>query len=237
MALRTKLDVGRLSAAVSRPGIDPRLWLTLATVKDVAYDAEFGMYADVQFLPEGDFQTCYIGSEYAGDDFGMFFPPKVDDIVLVAVPEGQPGNGCVLIKRLWHATAKPPAEMGDSTTPEETDASSDPVLVVEANRTLKIIARGGANVRLEVADAGKVQIAATGAAQIEVTGESAIIVNSPDVRIGDTAGNPIARVGDIVAGMLPSMTTVAGPVTAVPTTPGTIAFVGQIASGKQTVKA
>ena len=246
--VRSGIDVGRLAAAVSRPGIDPRLWLTLAIVQDVAIDTEQGIFADVQFIPDGDEETCLVGSEYAGAGFGTFIPPKVDDIVLVAVPYGDVGTGPIIITRIWNGANPPSTDFKAETEIEEGDVTSDPTTVVEPQRTYKIIAKEDATIRLEVDGSGKIEIAATGQAQVEITGDAAVIVNSPDVRLGVTAGNPVARVGDIVISTVPALAvTIPPPVgltipvlpvaPAVPTPTLGSTAVGQITSGAQSVKA
>lgn len=239
---RSTIDIGRLSAALSRPGIDTTLWLSLAQVTDVGFDGEEGgMFADVVLLPDQDEETCLIGSGYAGDGFGSFVPPKVGDLVLVAVPNGDVGIGPIIISRIWHGTAKPPTEFGDPDTDEPTDATQNPTTVVEPQRTLRVVARDDASLKIEVSGSGKVQIEAKGQAQVEITGEAAVIINSPDVRIGPTAGAQIARVGDMVTVVVPSLLdSTAGPV--VPQNPllatgtGYLA-VGQISSGATGAKA
>jgi hypothetical protein len=238
--VRKSVDIGRLSDAVSRPGIDPRVWLTFARVEEVGFDSEQGVFADVAVLPEGDKETCLIASSYAGSGFGTFVPPKVGDIVLVAVPGGDPGSGPVIIARIFSGTAPPPSQFQDSSGEPE-DATTDPTTVVEPQRTLKVVANDGANVRLEISGSGKVQVAATGSAQIEVTGESTIIVNSPDVRLGATAGTGVARVGDIVVSTVPPLvdSVTSAPIILNPVPAGIPGYtaVGQITSGASGVKA
>jgi microcystin-dependent protein len=244
--VRSSIDVGRLGKSVSRPGIDPRLWLTLAIIEDVAYDPEEGMFADVQFLPDGDYETCLIGSDYAGDGYGTFTPPKVGDLVLVAVPSGDVGIGPIVVARLFSGEAPPPPEFQNEAGSDETDAATGPTTVVEPAQVLKIVAKEGATIRFEVDGSGKVEIAATGAAQVEVTGENAVTINSPDVRLGDTAGNGIARIGDLVIGATPAMQVGPGPAagsTVIPVPPLLptallgVQISGQITSGKSSVKA
>lgn len=239
---RSSVDAARLSNLVARPGIDPRVWIMRAVVLDVAFDAEHGMFADVQYM-NGDKDTCLVGSGYAGNDYGTFVPPEINDIVLVAVPMGDPGEGPVMFARLWSGSERPPREFGDESTSEPTDATKDPTTVVRPGRTLRVVARDGANVRFEVSGSGKVEIRATGQATVEVHAESAVIIDSPDVRLGKTPGQPVARVGDLVAITLPPMVVpivgTAGitPVisAAVPPLP-TLQAVGQIVSGAGSVK-
>jgi hypothetical protein len=76
---------------------------------------------------------------------------------------------------------------------------------------------------------------------IESTGP--IVVKSPDVRLGDAPGRPVARVGDLVAVTVPQLLSAAPgspcvpvPPTAVTPTGGYVAA-GQIISGRNSVKA
>ena len=115
--MRTSPDVGAMSAAVSRPGIDPRVWLTLAVVSRVGFDADEGPFADVQYQPGGENETALIGSSYAGNEFGDWGDVAEGDTVLVAQPMGDPGNGPVIICRMWNAGDAPFSEMGDGDTP------------------------------------------------------------------------------------------------------------------------
>ena len=241
MSIRSGVDMFRLSKLASRPGVDPRLWLTLATVTDVAFDAEHGMFADVQFMPDGDRETCLIGSDYAGNGFGEWLPLKTGDVVLVAVSHGDPGAGCVLIKRIFTGSALPPSDFKNPNSASAMDARTDPVFRIEDGATLHIIAQAGANISLELAGGGKIALAATGAGTVEITAEGTITVNSPDVRLGD-GGAPVARVGDLVVGAINALTTIPGlPIAplppAVPTPSGGVMFVGQITSGASKVKA
>src|ERR1700690_3179162 len=99
--VRTGVDTGRLAAAVSRPGIDPRIWVANATVMELGYDANNGLYADVQLQPSGDVETCMLGTPYARPNAGLWFPVSVGDRVLVCFPMGDPNQGPVIFARLW----------------------------------------------------------------------------------------------------------------------------------------
>ena len=140
MRARTSIDAGRLAAAMQRPGIDPREWVTRARVMELGYDAENGLFADVQFLPGGEIETCLIGTGYAGNGFGAYAPLKIGDIVLVAIPQGDPGEGPVVFSRIWTAADKPPPELaqGDSTGADEPTAA--PTFRLENGNTLRIVA-------------------------------------------------------------------------------------------------
>lgn len=116
---RTKPDMGAISAAVSRPGIDPRYWIVRARVVDTGFDADNGYFATVEFIPDGEQQTCLIGAVYAGNGFGIYCPLLEDDIVIVSVPDGDPNAGPTIIAREWNAADKPPADGGSGEDPTE----------------------------------------------------------------------------------------------------------------------
>lgn len=240
MSVRSSMDVGRLAAAVQRPGIDPRVWITYAVVKDIAFDPEHGVFADVQVVPEGDIETCLVGSDYAGSGFGDYDPLHVGDLVLVAISHGDPGTGPVIIKRVFSASAKPPTEFKSTTGSDPTDATNDRVIVVEPNTTLRVIAKQGANVSFEVQDGGAVNITAKGDSTVNVKAEKAVVVDAPDVRLGDTPSQEVARRGDIIIG--PGLVVGPGlaagsPVLPVPSSAVNPPIVGQIVSGATSVKA
>lgn len=241
--VRTGLDVGSLAAALSRPGIDPRVWLTLAVVTDVAYDEDFGVFADIRMQPNGDIETCLVGSEYAGDGYGTFIPPAVDDIVLVAVPEGDPGFGPVLVKRLFGGGERPPPEFQNPDGGDPTDAATAPVTRVEDGKVVRIVMKNNAGLKLEIDGGGAIEINATGNSPVNVNCTSTVTIECPDVRLGVNAGQGIARIGDLVAVSVPAMV-VGGPggppvvpAVGLPTATGGVAAAGQIISGSGSAKA
>lgn len=130
---RKPLDVRRLGAAASFPGIDPRAWIVWATVLELGFDPEEGLFADVQVQPDGEVFTAYVGTNYAGNDFGEHNPLEVDDSVIVAIPQGDPDAGAVIIARAWNAADKPHALFGDGEEP-----SPDRVLITKANSNYRV---------------------------------------------------------------------------------------------------
>jgi hypothetical protein len=121
-SIRKSVDIGRLSKAVQRPGVDPRVWLALASVKELGFDPEHGCFADVYMHPDENVETCYIDTPYAGSvegvGFGDWAGIEVGDTVLVAVPQGDTNTGPLIIGRFWNAGDKPPLQItDDGTTP------------------------------------------------------------------------------------------------------------------------
>jgi len=99
----------------AQPGIDPRVWFSLAVVKELGWDpvaipgVSGGVFADVQLLPDGEPETCFIGMPYAEDGAGAWFPLEIGELVVVAVPMGDTGSGPTIVARMWRKSAAPVA--------------------------------------------------------------------------------------------------------------------------------
>jgi hypothetical protein len=238
-SVRSSWDMSAMAKAVSRPGIDPRVHVAFAIVGDEFGVDELGVFVDILLIPSMDHETANLGSDYVvpGGKGGSFMPVHPGDVVLVAMPSGDAGYGPVIVSRIFTKTESPPLEVYSG---QDDDPTKDPVFRVEDGRTYHIVAKEGATIELFVDGPGAVNIKATGQAAINLTGEGVVTVNSPDVRLGDSPGQPIARVGDIVVGSIRG-TTVAGPLLpvppATPTATGGVPFTGKIVSGKVGVKA
>ncbi len=166
---RTSVDMGRMANAVSRPGIDPRVWLTLAVVRDVGYDADEGIFVDVQFQPSGTIETCLLGAAYAGAEFGAYFPVNIDDTVLVAVPSGDPSTGPTVIARMWNSGDKPHADFQSEADEEE--PTQDVVLRIQPGQKFKIrTSDDGDGVEITVEGNGDIVIQATGDGKVFIGG-------------------------------------------------------------------
>lgn len=174
----------------SIPGIDPRVWLTLAVVEKVGYDPAGGVFADVTFQPTGEPETAYVAAPYAGNTagigFGAWFPLEVGDTVLVAVPGGDTGAGPVIVARFWNTGDPPPspADLDWAAGALSLDPPSDVVirakpgssfkirtatadldLQVEATGDLKLTNIGTGNITVETLGAGKVKLGVAATAQ------------------------------------------------------------------------
>jgi hypothetical protein len=157
------LDFNMLSKAMTRPGIDPRSWCSLAIVQSVVIDEAAGVFCDVLLMPSKRRETARLGAAYAGSGFGFYAPVKVDDEVLVSAPGGDPAQGLVITQRLWSPADVPPA--GLEATPE------DVVLVVEADKSLRLTVQGGGDVILAV-DTGKVFLGSETGTEAVAKGDS-----------------------------------------------------------------
>jgi len=106
----TTPDLNRLSQGVQRPGIDPRVWCSLAVAtEDEFFDKDHGCFVEVMLLPNGEELTCYVPQQYAGSDFGEHQQTiKANDQLVVTVPNGDPAEGGVVLARFHSKAAKPP---------------------------------------------------------------------------------------------------------------------------------
>ena len=105
------LDTRRLGAAVGFAGIDPRHWLSIAIVTAIVIDPVEGPFVAITLQPTGSQMSARVGTAYGGSGFGDWCPLRVDDEVLVAIPDGDPTMGPVVIARLWSPADSPPPLM------------------------------------------------------------------------------------------------------------------------------
>jgi hypothetical protein len=138
------LDTSRLANALRVPGIDPRIWNSLAIVTGTGIDEE-GLFANVTLMPSRQELTARVGCAYAGPSFGLYVPIEVDDEVIVECPSGDPSNGLVITGRLHSMSDKLPQEAQNHPT--------DLVLVVKKGSSLRVMVSGGGNVLLGDIDA------------------------------------------------------------------------------------
>lgn len=187
-----RMDATRLAALVRGPGMDTRVHLALASVDDVCYDdtaGNEGVYADVTYLSDGTPETCVVGSVYAGAGFGLYCPLAIGDVVLVAVPFGNPDAGPVIISRLWDSGDPPPSDLAGVTQEDGTkDPTEDFVLRVESNTNLRIRTAGSGNISIKAEGSGDIRIeqAGTGNIVLKVTDGKLCYVGD------ETGAEPIA---------------------------------------------
>jgi len=97
----TGLDTQRLGQALARPGMDPRVWVTLAYANgESAVDAPEGVFVDVTLSPSGQVVCARVGTGYAGNSFGAYGKIHKDDELVVVIPNGDPAEGAVVVARL-----------------------------------------------------------------------------------------------------------------------------------------
>ena len=104
------IDHASIGRAVSYPGIDPREWISFATVDQttdaapdqvVSVDADDGqVYVSCTLKPSDTPVRCRVGMLSAGPGEAVYFPFVSGDEVLVALPQGDPRAGATIIARL-----------------------------------------------------------------------------------------------------------------------------------------
>lgn len=206
-------DVARISEAVSRPGIDPRVFTTLAVVNKVRATTE-GVYCDVTTIM-GVEETAALAPDYGGDGYGFYAPIEVGHMVLVAIPEGEYAAGPRVIAHIWDEGDPPPDVVVDH--PE------DVALVVKPGKTVRIMVSGGGTVLLGSDDPSKGVARETDPVKMDLTALQAIL---------DLRYQPLPPVGP-----LPMTLPAAAPVAAATLGDPFVADgeIGEIAAGSLTV--
>lgn len=100
-----RVDVERIGEAVSRPGIDPRTWVTMGRTDSGADSRQFdplhGWIVDVTTYGttcHGQSVACRIASPFPGlDGYGEYRPPAEDEEVVVLFPGGDPDEDPIVI--------------------------------------------------------------------------------------------------------------------------------------------
>lgn len=193
-----------LSEGVSRPGIDPRIWVSYGVLTSEPYietvEGRQDVLVNVTLLPCGMEETARVGAIYAGNGFGFYTPLHVDDEVLVVSPSGDPDEGLVIAQRLWSPADPPPASL--SANP------NDVTLVVEPGRNLRMSVQGAGNVVIDAAD-GQVKLGSDSATKGVARLDDAVQVT---ITPADFAAAGLANSGGPVVATTPI--TVTGKVTA-----------------------
>lgn len=187
---RRGLNMNAMAAAMRGPNADTRVWLTLARITDLAFDPDHGVFADVVFLPDGTEETARVSVPYAGGGWGAYWPLRVDDVVLVGLPNGLPDAGPIVIARMWDAADKPPAELAGENDPNTNTPNPDegPYLRVQPDKTVRVRTSGTGGINLIVEGDGPVSIEARGSGKITVkqsgSADIEILVSTGKVNIG-----------------------------------------------------
>ena len=109
--MRTKtygsFDLAAMADAISKPGIDPRSWVSIGIVepesaeaKSVNFDEKVGPLISVRLVPNGTVVNCRVSGWLAGNGESVYFPFIGSDEVVVLIPGGNEREGCVIIGRL-----------------------------------------------------------------------------------------------------------------------------------------
>lgn len=147
----TSIDVQRLGQAIARPGLDTRLWVSLAVALDESFmDPNHGPFVDVYLMPSQQEVTARIPAAYAGNGFGTSEGTiHKDDELLVIAPSGDPNEGCVVTCRLWSAADLPPQQAIDN--------PDDVVTVLEEDKSYYVAVQGSGDIEM-VADTGDAKL-------------------------------------------------------------------------------
>jgi len=186
----SSLDVGRLSAAVSRPGIDPRVWVSLAiAMGEAKVQEKEGVFVDVTLIPTGEQYTARVTADYAGKGFGFYAPVHKDDELVVVLPSGDAAEGCVVVARTWSAADIPPQAAVDD--------AGEVMLVVEDGHNLRLKVTGSGKVLINSEDAIEATCktwsvdasdkAITKAPEVREEASSKFVADSPSVLLGGDA--------------------------------------------------
>jgi hypothetical protein len=202
-----EISARALSAMVSAPGIDPRVWIAKAVVTDVGLDPTQGVFVDLLVQPEGVSDTAYLGSSYAGASFGEYESIEIGDTLIVAYPNGDPNAGPVIISRYWNSGDVPPAQIADQADP--TTTTKDRVTVVKPGQKWKVFtSANGDGLEFSVGGDGSIILETLGSGKVQLGGRLAL---QPGV-LGDTLTNYLTQLIGVLAGLtLPVSGAVAGP--------------------------
>lgn len=135
-SVRLRPDFVRIGQSLKRPGIDTRSWICFARIDTDpdarVWDEQLGWLVDVTFRGgpldgEGPILCRVAGT--TGPEFGAFFPPRENALVVVAVPDGDPNNDCIIFGELSAVDdSMPPSEV-NGTPIDEAFASQTQILV------------------------------------------------------------------------------------------------------------
>jgi hypothetical protein len=100
-----------MGEAFAKPGMDTRDWLSYGTVSDdtpVTMDPDMGPLVGVVLQPSKIEVRSRVLMQSAGKGEGEYIPFVSGDEVLVAIPEGHPWSGTVILGRLTNSIDKFP---------------------------------------------------------------------------------------------------------------------------------
>lgn len=114
--VRRPLDQGKAAEGMSRPGIDPRQWVSIGVVDSdddevVFFDEDEGQpLVKVTLQPTKVPVYARVASMSAGNGEGEYHPFVKGDEVVVLIPRGREDSGCIIIGKLNNAIDKFPME-------------------------------------------------------------------------------------------------------------------------------
>lgn len=232
-----RINPTTLSHLLARPGIDTRVWLTLAIVEEVVCDRDEGIFATVTYIPEGTEETARVGTCYTHDQAGVYWPIEEGDTVLVAVPMGDAGYGPIIISRLFSADNRPQDEAA-STSATVGAASTDASIRLQPGSSLKIRTEDTGQINIKSEGSGKITIeqAGTGDITLKVASGRVCYIGDEDgaepIPLGQTLHSFLTSLRSWLAGHVHSGVTtgmgVSGTAPGVPTLPDTRSTKGKV---------
>jgi hypothetical protein len=139
--VRQSLSASALAELASRPGIDPRVWVSSAVVTSEIYnDPEYGPMVDITLVPSMLEETAILCSAYVGAGWGLYLPVELEDEVVVMAPGGDPNNGYRIIGRNWNGAEPPPAAFAAH--------PHDAILWVRQDQSLRLNVSGSGDIVL-----------------------------------------------------------------------------------------
>lgn len=140
-------DQNRLASAASFPA---SFHSAEGYVKAVHFDAD-GVWLDIVLYDGRDtpLSRVRLGTLYAGQGWGMYFPVDVDDRVTVLVPDSGAGHA-IVVGVAWSKSDQPPGDVEAH--------PRDPIIVVRENASIRIVTLGTGNIILDPRGSGKVLV-------------------------------------------------------------------------------
>lgn len=136
-----RVDVERIGEAVSRPGIDPRAWVTLARTAKGAdarvYDPDNGWIVDAEAYGSavhGNVLPCRVASAWPGlAGYGEMRPPADDEEIVVLLPGGDPDEDPIAIGVVANGDGGGPPEVvaGRKVLPEGMTIPGGPIAATD----------------------------------------------------------------------------------------------------------
>lgn len=168
------IDLTRLAAGLSRPGIDPRIWFSYGfALSESRVDPVHGHLVEVQLQPSNSQVTIRVPQGFAGNSFGSSRGQiHKDDELVVAFPDGDPATGGVVSARLWSAADPPPQLVSDN--------PGDVVDVLEAGKNVRQLLSGGGQIQVEGDD--EMRWKTSGKQFLEA---ATVTLKTGNVRLGD----------------------------------------------------
>lgn len=136
LPVRTEPDVSRIKQAL---GGDKSLWVAIGLVEGTPFvDPDEGVFVMVKIMPDEFKVCCRVLTWYSGDGFGVYFPLRAGEQVLVDFPGADTFGAPCIVGRIPSRDEKPPTEFDNATG----------ILKMKAGEDLRVLTQGAGEVRL-----------------------------------------------------------------------------------------